>query len=160
MAKKTENEQKSDIKIIATNRKARRDYEILQTLEAGLTLLGSEVKSLRAGQANLKDSYAIPKGNEIFLVNMHISPYDKTGFSGHEPERPRKLLLHAREIQKAIAMIETKGMTLIPLKVYFRGKYAKVELGICRGKKSHDKRATIIDRDTRRDMEREMKRRQ
>jgi len=160
VAKKTENEQKSDIKIIATNRKARRDYEILQTLEAGLNLLGSEVKSLRAGKANLKDSYAIPRGNEIFLVNMHISPYDKTGFSGHEPERPRKLLLHAREIQKAIAMIETKGMTLIPLKVYFRGKYAKVELGICRGKKSHDKRATIIERDTRRDMEREMKRRQ
>ena len=142
MVKKTENEQKSDIKIIATNRKARRDYEILQTLEAGLHLLGSEVKSLRGGKANLKDSYA------------------KTGFSGHEPERQRKLLLHAREIQKAIAMIETKGMTLIPLKLYFRGKYAKVELGICRGKKSHDKRATIIERDTRRDMEREMKRRQ
>jgi len=160
VAKKIENEQKSDIKIIATNRKARRDYEILQTLEAGLHLLGSEVKSLRGGKANLKDSYAIPKGNEIFLVNMHISPYDKTGFSGHEPERPRKLLLHAREIQKAIAMIETKGMTLIPLRLYFRGKYAKVELGICRGKKSHDKRATIIERDTRRDMEREMKRRQ
>ncbi len=90
---------------------------------------------------------------------MHISPYDKTGFAGHEPERQRKLLLHAKEIQKAIVMIETKGMTLIPLKIYFRGKYAKVELGVCRGKRSHDKRTTIMERDINRDMEREIKRR-
>lgn len=160
MKKKPEDKPESDIKIIATNRKARRDYEILQTFEAGLSLLGSEVKSLRAGKATLKDAYAIPRGNEIFLINMHISPYDKTGDSGHDPERLRKLLLHAKEIQKAIVMIETKGMTLIPLKLYFRGKYAKVELGVCRGKRSHDKRATIIERETRRDMEREIKRRQ
>jgi len=160
MKKKPQEEPKNDIKIIATNRKARRDYEVLQTFEAGLSLLGSEVKSLRAGKANLKDSYAIPRGNEIFLVNMHISPYEKTGFSGHDPERQRKLLLHAKEIQKAIVMIETKGMTLIPLRIYFRGKYAKVELGVCRGKRSHDKRATIMERDTKRDIEREIKRRQ
>jgi SsrA-binding protein len=160
MKKKPEDKPESDIKIVATNRKARRDYEVLQTFEAGLSLLGSEVKSLRSGKATLKDAYAIPRGKEIFLINMHISPYDKTGFSGHDPERLRKLLLHAKEIQKAIVMIETKGMTLIPLKLYFRGKYAKVELGVCRGKRSHDKRATIIERDTKRDMEREIKRRQ
>ena len=159
MAKKTENEPGSGIKIIATNRKARHEYEIMETFEAGLSLLGSEVKSMRAGKANLKDAYAIPKGNEIFLVNMHISPYDKTGYSGHEPERPRKLLLHAREINKLTVMTETKGITLIPLKIYFKGKYAKVELGVCRGKKSHDKRAAIIERDIQRDMEREIKRR-
>lgn len=160
MAKKSENEPKSDIKVIATNRKARHEYEILQTFEAGLSLVGSEVKSMRAGKVTLKDAYAIPKGNEIFLLNMHISPYDKTGYSGHDPERPRKLLLHAKEIGKLTSMTETKGVTLIPLKVYFRGKYAKVELGICRGKKAHDKRAAIMERDIRRDMEREIKRRQ
>ena len=159
MKKKAEKQPESDVKIIATNRKARRNYEVLQTFEAGLSLLGSEVKSLRGGKANLKDAYAIAKGNEIYLQNMHISPYDKTGFSGHEPERPRKLLLHAREIHKLIGMVDTKGMTLIPLRLYFRGKYAKVELGVCRGKRAHDKRATIMERDTKRDMEREMKRR-
>ena len=160
MSKKAEKQAESDVKIIATNRKARRDYEVLQTFEAGLTLLGSEVKSLRAGKANLKDAYAIPRGNEIFLLNMHISPYDKTGHSGHDPERQRKLLLHAREISKLISMVDEKGMTLIPLRLYFRGKYAKIELGVCRGKRAHDKRAAIIERDTKRDMEREMKRRQ
>ena len=129
MVKKAENGAGSDIKIVATNRKARHEYEILETFEAGLSLLGSEVKSMRAGKANLKDAYAIPKSGEIFLLNMHISPYDKTGHSGHEPERPRKLLLHAREIGKLTVMTETKGITLIPLKLYFRGKYAKVELG-------------------------------
>jgi SsrA-binding protein len=158
--KKAEKQVDGGIKIIATNRKARHDYEILQTVEAGLSLLGSEVKSLRAGKANLKDAYGIARGNEIFLFNMHISPYDKTGYSGHEPERPRKLLMHAREIAKIIGMIETKGMTLVPLRLYFRGKYAKVELGVCRGKRAHDKRAAIIERDTKRDMEREIKRRQ
>ena len=160
MKKKAEKQVDAGIKIIATNRKARHDYEILQTVEAGLSLLGSEVKSLRAGKANLKDAYGIARGNEIFLFNMHISPYDKTGYSGHEPERPRKLLMHAREIAKIIGMIETKGMTLVPLRLYFRGKYAKVELGVCRGKRAHDKRAAIIERDTKRDMEREIKRRQ
>ena len=160
MKKKAEKQPESDVKIIATNRKARRDYEVLQTFEAGLSLLGSEVKSLRAGKAHLKDSYAIPRGNEIFLFNMHISPYDKTGYSGHEPERQRKLLLHTREIDKLISMVDEKGMTLIPLRLYFKGKYAKVELGVCRGKRAHDKRATIIERETKRDMEREMKRRQ
>jgi SsrA-binding protein len=157
--KTSENEPKSDIKIVATNRKARHDYEILQTFEAGLSLLGSEVKSMRAGKTTLKDAYAVPKGSEIFLLNMHISPYDKTGYGGHEPERPRKLLMHAKEIARLASLTETKGITLIPLKIYFRGKYAKVELGVCRGKKSHDKRAAIMERDTRRDIEREIKRR-
>lgn len=147
------------IKVVATNRKARRDYEVLESIEAGLSLLGSEVKSLRSGNANLKDSYAMPRGKEIFLMNMHIAAYEKTGFSGHEPERPRKLLMHDKEIRKFITMTETKGMTLVPLRVYFKGKYAKVELAACRGKGSRDKRAVIIERETRREMEREIKRR-
>jgi SsrA-binding protein len=158
--KKAQKQPENGVKIIATNRKARHDYEILQTVEAGLSLLGSEVKSLRAGKANLKDSYGIARGSELFLMNMHIAPYDNTGYSGHEPERPRKLLLHAKEINKLTGMIETKGMTLIPLRLYFRGKYAKVELGVCRGKRAHDKRSAIVERDIKRDMEREIKRRQ
>ncbi len=159
MAKGKEEKTGDEFKIIVTNRKARRDYEVLETIEAGLSLLGSEVKSLRGGKANLKDSYALPKGSEIYLYNMHISAYEKTGYAGHEPERPRKLLLHGKEIDKLISMTETKGMTLIPLKLYFKGKYAKVEIGICRGKKAHDKRAAIIERDVKRDMEREFKQR-
>ncbi len=159
MATGTGKEAKEGIKAVATNRKARRDYEVLETIEAGLSLLGSEVKSLRAGNASLKDSYALPRGKEIFLMNMHISAYDKTGYSGHEPERPRKLLMHYKEIRKFISLTEIKGMTLVPLRVYFRGKYAKVELAACRGKRSRDKRAVIIERETRREMEREIKRR-
>ena len=159
MKKKAEDKQPDGIKIIATNRKARYEYHVLQTFEAGLTLLGSEVKSLRKGKANLKDSYAMAKNNEIFLMNMHIAPYDKAGNDGHEPERPRKLLLHAKEIDKLISLTETKGMTLVPLKLYFKGKYAKVEIGVCKGKKVYDKRAVIMERDINRDIEREIKRR-
>jgi len=151
-------EKKPDgIKIIATNRKARYNYEILDTIEAGLSLVGSEVKSLRDGKATLKDSYALSKYNELFLMNMHIPPYEKAGYSGHDPERPRKLLLHAKEIRKLISMIDTKGITLVPLKLYFRGKYAKMEIGICKGKRSHDKRAAIKEREVKRDIEREFK---
>ncbi len=160
MKNKPEEKQPDAIKIIATNRKARYEYHVLQTFEAGLNLLGSEVKSLRAGKANLKDSYAVSKNHEIFLMNLHIAPYDKTGYDGHDPERPRKLLLHAKEISKLISMTDTKGMTLVPLKLYFKGKYAKVEIGVCKGKKTHDKRAAIMERDVQRDMEREFKRRQ
>jgi len=160
MPRKSEHENDEGIKIVATNRKARHDYEILETVEAGLSLVGSEVKSLRDGKASLKEAYALPRGREIFLIKMHIPPYDKTGYSGHEPERPRKLLMHEREIRRFIIKSEVEGMTMIPLRLYFRGKYAKVELAICRGKKQHDKRAAIIERETRREMGREMKRRQ
>ncbi len=159
MATGTGKEAKEGIKVVATNRKARRDYEVLEAIEAGLSLLGSEVKSLRASNASLKDAYALPRGKELFLMNMHIAAYDKTGYSGHEPERPRKLLMHYKEIRKFTSLTETKGMALVPLRVYFRGKYAKVELAACRGKRSRDKRATIIERETRREMEREIKRR-
>jgi len=147
------------IKIVATNRRARHDYEILETVEAGLSLVGSEVKSLRDGKASLKEAYALPRGKEIFLIKMHIPPYEKTGFVGHEPERDRKLLLHEREIRKFSARSEVEGMTLIPLRLYFRGKYAKIELAACRGKKHYDKRASIKEREMRREMGRELKRR-
>ena len=146
-------------KIVATNRKARHEYEILDSFEAGLSLVGSEVKSLREGKANLKDSYAIPVRGEIILYNTHIAPYEKTGYMGHEPERPRRLLLHEKEIHKLTSMTQEKGLTLIPLKLYFKGKYAKVELAVCRGKRQYDKRAAIIERETKRNMEREFKRR-
>jgi SsrA-binding protein len=125
MPKKSGPAEKEGVKIVATNRKARYDYEILETVEAGLSLLGSEVKSLRAGRVSLKEAYGLPKKGEIYLMKMHIPPYDKTGYSGHEPERPRKLLLHDREISRFISRVEAEGMTLIPLRLYFRGKYAK-----------------------------------
>lgn len=160
MTKKGDKDPEPGVKIIATNRKARHDYEIIETVEAGLSLVGSEVKALRAGKASLKESYAAPRGKEIFLIKLHIPPYDKTGHSGHDPERPRKLLLHEKEIRKFISRTEVEGMTLIPLRLYFRGKYAKIELAVCRGKKRHDKRAAIMEREINRDIRREMKHRQ
>jgi SsrA-binding protein len=150
---------KEGMKVVATNRKARHDYEILESFEAGLSLLGSEVKSLRDGKATLKDAYATAARGGVILHNMHIAPYEKTGFTGHEPERPRRLLLHDREIRKLIVMTDEKGLTLIPLRLYFKGKYAKVELAVARGKRMYDKRAAIAERETKRDMEREFKRR-
>ena len=149
--------EKNDFKIVASNRKARHEYEILESLEAGLALLGSEVKSLRDGKASFKDAYATAKGNEIYLYNLHIAPYDKSGYAGHDPERPRKLLLHQKEIFRLISSTEIKGLTLIPLRIYFRGKYAKVEIAICRGKRVYDKRKAIADREMKRDMERQFK---
>lgn len=145
--------------MIATNRKAYHDYEIVESIEAGLSLVGSEVKSLRDGKASLKEAYAVARGHEIFLIKLHIPPYEKTGFSGHEPERDRKLLMHEKEISKFITRSEAEGMTLIPLRLYFRGKYAKVELAVCRGKRQYDKRAAIKERETRREIGRELKRR-
>jgi SsrA-binding protein len=159
MIAKTGPSGKDAFKVVATNRKARHDFEILESFEAGLSLLGSEVKSLRDGKATLKDSYATAVSDGVILYNMHIAPYDKTGFAGHEPERPRRLLLHDREIRKLIALSDEKGLTLIPLRLYFKGKYAKVELAVARGKRQYDKRAAIIERETRRDIEREFKRR-
>jgi SsrA-binding protein len=150
---------KDEIKVVATNRKARHDFEILESFEAGLSLLGSEVKSLRDGKATLKDSYATAAPDGVILHNMHIAPYEKTGFAGHEPERSRRLLLHVREIRRLMTMTDEKGLTLIPLKLYFKGKYAKVELAVARGKRLYDKRAAIVERETKRDIEREFKRR-
>jgi SsrA-binding protein len=159
MAEKNANARRDGIKVIATNRKARHEYEILDTYEAGMSLLGSEVKSLRDGKASFKDSYASANIDGVILQNLHIAPYDKTGFSGHDSERPRRLLLHEREIRRLASQAQEKGLTIIPLRLYFKGKHAKVEIALCRGKRLYDKRAAIIERETRRNIEREFKRR-
>jgi SsrA-binding protein len=144
-------------KIVADNRQARRDYFILERLEAGLVLTGTEVKALRAGKLTLKDSYVDERRGEMFLVNAHIAPYEHGNIHNHEPERPRKLLLHKQEIFKLSQRVAEKGLALIPLKVYFKNGKAKVELGLCRGKAHGDKRDTIIEREAKRDIERAMK---
>ncbi len=136
-----------------TNRKARYDYEIEDTYEAGIVLKGTEIKSIRNGKAQLKDSYAILKNNEVFLLNMHISAYEKGNIFNHEETRTRKLLLHKKEILKIRDRINQEGYTLIPMKVYFVKNHAKVLLGVARGKKNYDKRETI----KKRDMERELR---
>jgi SsrA-binding protein len=151
-----EAEEKS-IKIVAQNRKARHDYHILDTWEAGLVLQGTEVKSLREGKANLKDSYAKVEQGEVFLYKCHISPYEKGTYANHEPERRRKLLLNRREIRKLTGKVDEKGLTLIVLKIYFKRGRAKAELGLARGKKLYDRRDDISKRDMQRDVERTMK---
>ncbi len=144
---------------VTTNRKAYHDYFIEETLEAGMVLQGTEVKSLRLGLANLTDSYAIVKKDEIFLLNANISPYPYGNITNHDPLRTRKLLLHAEEIRKLIGKITQKGFTLIPLKIYFvRGK-AKVLIGLAKGKKSFDKRDTIKEKESKREVERMVKER-
>ncbi|MDL2274902.1 SsrA-binding protein SmpB [Desulfosarcina sp. OttesenSCG-928-G10] len=144
-------------KIVAENRKARHDYEIEDTLEAGLVLVGTEVKALRMGKANLKDSYARIKNGEVFVYQMHISPYPFAYYDNHEPLRPRKLLLHAREIRKLYGKVNEKGYSLIPLKLYFKDGKAKLALALARGKRAHDKRETIRQRDQKRELDRERK---
>jgi SsrA-binding protein len=148
----------NDMKIVCTNRKARRDYEILETMEAGIVLRGTEVKSLRAGGAHLKDSYAAVERGELFLYSAHISPYEQGNRFNHEPTRTRKLLLHAREIRRLLGKIKEKGLTLIPLKLYFNdaGK-VKVELGLAKGRRAYDKRREIAERDAKREMQRALK---
>ena len=141
------------IKIISENRKARHDYTILDTYEAGLVLTGSEVKSLRAGQVQLKDSYVIFKNDELWLLNTHISPYSASSYNNHEPERLRKLLLHRREIDKIIGQFKEKGLTMVPLKMYFKEGRAKVEVALVKGKKTIDKREDIKKRDVKRQMD-------
>jgi SsrA-binding protein len=148
------------VKIACENRKARHDYFIHEVVEAGLVLTGTEVKSLRAGKANLKDSYAQIQNGEIFLQNMHISPYEQGNIFNHDPLRPRKLLLHKSEIIKLFSQTREKGYTLVPLKIYFvRGK-AKLELALVSGKKNYDKRQDLADKAAKRDVERAMKDRQ
>jgi SsrA-binding protein len=141
-------------KVVATNRKARYNYEILDTYEAGMVLVGSEVKSMRAGSMQLKDSYATIRQGEVWLENAHIAPYSFAEHGGHEPERPRKLLLHRREIDRLFGRIREEGLTLVPLQVYFTEGKAKVELGLARGKRPHDKRKAIVDRQQQREMAR------
>jgi SsrA-binding protein len=134
-------------RVVASNRRARYDYEILQTYDAGLVLAGAEVKSLRAGRASLGDAYAAPEGGEIYLYNLHISPYEKSTAEPLEPRRPRKLLLNRAEINRIMRAVAQKGLTLIPLKIYFSGGYAKVEIALARGKRKYDKRDKIREQD-------------
>jgi SsrA-binding protein len=145
---------KSGLKVVATNRDARRNYEVIDTYEAGLVLLGSEVKSLRDGQMQLKDSYGDIRRGEAYLVNAHIAPYDYAHEGGHEPERMRKLLLHRRQIDRIAGGLAEKGLTLVPLRVYFKDGNAKVELALARGKKTVDKRRSLRDREHQREIER------
>ncbi len=141
-------------KLVTTNRKARYDYTILDTYEAGLVLKGTEVKSLRQGKANLTDGYALLKDGEFWLMGMHISPYEQGSFSNVDPVRTRKLLLHKSEIRKLAPKLVQKGLTLVPLKVYFKNNVAKILIGVAQGKKSYDKRAAIAEREVKRDLRR------
>jgi SsrA-binding protein len=151
MAEKSERH-KAD-RIVADNRKARYDYHILETFEAGLVLLGTEVKAIREGRVNLRDSYGRVEGGEIFVHNVHISSYSHRGYADHDPLRPRKLLLHAAEIRKLIGKTVERGMTLVPLRLYFKNGRVKLAIGLAKGKKEQDRRETIkrreADRETR-----------
>ena len=145
------------MRIVCQNKKAYHDYSIEETLEAGVQLKGTEVKSLRDGKANLKDSYVLIKDSEAFLFNCHISPYSHGNIMNHEPLRTRKLLLHRKEIERLRGKIQQKGYTLLPLKLYFKGSHAKVEVGLAKGKRLYEKRETIKEREAKRTIERAMK---
>lgn len=157
MARKVDNE---GIKIVASNRRARHEYEILETWEAGLVLQGTEVKALREGHVNLGDAYGEIRDGEGWVVKMHIGPYEQGNRENHEPFRPRKLLLHRREIRKMLPKLEEKGLTLVPLRLYFREGRAKLELGLGRGKKLHDKRDAKAKQDVQRRIAQHMGRRE
>ena len=145
---------KPEIVSIAKNRRARHDYSILDTYEAGIVLTGSEVKSLRDGRANLSDAYGIVRDGQIYLLNLHISPYERASYNNHEPTRTRKLLLHKREIGRLIGAIERQGLTLVPLELYFKRGVAKVAMALGKGKKLHDKRDAEKERDATREIAR------
>ena len=146
-------------KIIAENRKARHDYFVIETYEAGIELFGTEVKSLRAGNVNLKDSYCDIDGGELFALGMHISPYEQGNIFNKDPLRPKKLLMHKREIMKLTGLVSREGYTLVPLTLYFKGSRVKMAIGLCKGKKLYDKRDTAAKRDADRTIEKAMKNR-
>ncbi len=148
---------KSVMQVVCQNKKAFHDYAIDETIEAGIQLLGTEVKSLRGGRANLLDSYVLIKDTDVLLLNCHISPYTHGNIMNHEPLRTRKLLLHRKEIERLRGKMQQKGYTLIPLKIYFKGSYAKVEIGLAKGKKLYEKRDSIKEREAKRTIERVMK---
>lgn len=148
-----------DIRVVTTNRKAFYDYHILDRFEAGIELVGSEVKSLREGKANLKDSYARVVKGEVYLIGCHIGPYSHTSYDSHEPYRDRRLLLNKREIKKLDRSVTVKNHTIIPLKMYFKKGWAKVEVALAKGKRSYDKRASIAEKDRKRALDRELSRR-
>jgi len=147
------------IKVIATNRKAAHNYHLDERHEAGLVLTGTEIKSIRAGRVNLRDGYAQPRDGELWLFNVHIAPYDPAGRSGHEPCRPRKLLLHRREIDRLVSRVQERGYTIVPLRLYLKGGRAKVEIALARGKRKYDKRQAIAKRDAQREIDRTLKER-
>ena len=144
-------------KISLSNKRAYHEYEILEKFEAGIALHGTEVKSIRQGRVSFKDSYAKVMDGELWVVNLHITPYDHGGYSNHDPIRRRKLLLHKYELKRLIGKIEERGLTVVPLHIYFKGSHAKIQIGLARGKKTHDKRHDIAKRDMNRDAQRELK---
>ena len=151
-------EKSESYKVVSDNRQARYQYEILETYEAGLQLVGTEVKSIREGKANLQDGYALIRAGEAWLINVHISPYTGSGqYFNHEPRRTRKLLLHRQEIRKLIGRVEQQGLTLVPLRMYLKRGLVKVSLGLGKGKKLHDKREDLKRRQDQRDIQRAMK---
>lgn len=145
------------IKVIAENRKARHDFHIEETFEAGIVLTGTEIKSVRTGRVQLRDSHALVQRGEVFLYNLHIAPYERGNRYNHDPDRPRKLLLHRDEIDRLYGKVRLKGLTLIPLKIYLRRGRAKVELALARGKKAYDRRADIAEREAKRRIDRALK---
>ena len=146
------------IKTVATNRKAYHDYYIQDSQEAGIALTGSEIKSIRAGRVNLRDAYIRPEGGELWLFNAHIARYEASSYLSHEPTRPRKLLLHRKQIDNLTSKVMEKGLTLVPLRLYIKGSLAKVEVALAKGKKLYDKRESIARRDAERDIGRAMRR--
>jgi len=144
---------------VATNRRASHKYELIEKFECGIELLGTEVKSMRGGKVQLADAYAVVEEGEVWLRNLHIPPYPPAAMENHEPERPRKLLLHAYEIERLIGRTQQKGLTLVPTRVYFKGPRAKVELALAKGKEGRDRRREIRDREVRREVERDMRHR-
>lgn len=151
-------ERKPSIRVIAVNRKAYHDYHILETYEAGIALKGTEIKALREGRINIRDAYAHPEGRELWLFNCHIAPYSKGGPHNHPPTRPRKLLLHREQIDEIIGSLAQRGMTVVPLRVYIKGRLAKVELGLARGKRQYEKREAVREREAREEIARYIKR--
>ena len=146
-------------KVITVNRKARHDYFVIETYEPGIELFGTEVKSLRAGTVNLKDSWCSIDDGELFVMGMHISPYEKGNIFNRDPLRVRKLLMHKKEIMRLFGMVKQESYTLIPLSLYFKGSRVKLEMGLCKGKKLHDKREDMAKRDAKREMDRALKER-
>lgn len=151
--------EKTATKTIADNRKARHDYFVIETYEAGIELFGTEVKSLRRGNVNLKDAYCEIDGGELFALGVHISPYEEGNIFNKDPLRPKRLLMHKREIMKLTGIVSREGYTLVPLSLYFKGSYVKVALGLCKGKKLYDKRDSAAKRDADRTIEQHMKNR-
>lgn len=148
-----------DFQLVTTNRQAYHDFFVEETVEAGLALTGTEVKSIRAGHVNLRGAYARIKGDEVWLEGVHIAEYEQGTYMNHDPLRPRKLLLHRKEIDRLESKVATKGLTLVPLKMYFKHNHVKIELGLCRGKKLYDKRESIKERESQRELARVQKQR-